>query len=100
MLLPSVVQMYAAAMMPNDSGSALCCTDPLTGGIRGASMQGSSLPKWSEHMWTPFHADAIPDISGARALNFLVAQNQICKQQLPLAPKELAFVTDTLRNKA
>ena len=32
MLLLSVVQMYAAAMLPNDSGSAVCCTDPFKSG--------------------------------------------------------------------
>ena len=40
MPLSSAVQMYSAAMLPHDSGSAVCCTNPSKGGGGEVGPQG------------------------------------------------------------
>ena len=77
MLLSSVVQNFAAAMLRNDSGFAVCCTDPLEGvacwGLKVSTFLGGSSP------WLP--------------LTSLVYQEL---GPLTTTPKELAFAKNLL----
>ena len=97
MLLSSAVHMYPAAMLPHVSCSAVGYTDPLGGSL---PHQKSSLPNktFCVEGGSPSADAEAPDISGATAPENLLAQYQVCKQQLCFtisaqAPLPRVFVT-------